>query len=210
LPKRAPTPSDLAERDAFAALVNDSLPMIRASAETWRNGLAAFVTLVTAAVAIKGRDTTADLAWQWRLVVASLTFGGLLIAVLGLWQALGAQAGTRAGKQTFHDVQDTYGSVAAYKVSLATTAARRLGIARRAVAVALALILAGICAAWLAPSRTVQPPAALRVDHGGTATCGTLASADGGYMRLQVKGYNDPVAIALTEITNITVVATCN
>lgn len=199
-PQRAPTPSDLAERDAFANLGNDALPAIRASAETWRNGLAVFITAVTAGVAVKGRDITVDLAWPWRRLVASLTFGGLLIAVAGLWQALGAQAGTRAGKQSFHDVQVNYGSVAAYRISLAATAARRLSIARRTVAVALplalALILGGICAALQAPSKTTQPTAALRVDHRGAATCGALSSADGGYVRLKVKGRNDPIAPA--------------
>lgn len=206
-PQRAPTPSDLAERDAFAALVNDSLPMIRASAETWRNGLAAFITLVTAGVAISGRDTTADLPWHWRVIVASFTLGGLLIAVFGLWQALGARAGATAGKQTFREVQDIYGSVAAYKVSLAITAARRLSIARRAVAVALTLILVGICTAWLAPTRAAQPTGALHVDPHETATYGTLVSEDSQYLRLTVKGCNDSPVIAQSEATNVTVVA---
>jgi hypothetical protein len=43
----------------------------------------------------------------------------------------------------------------------------------------------------------MQPPAALRVDHSGKATCGALVSADGGYTRLKVNDYNAPVTLAL-------------
>ncbi|MBV9161691.1 MAG: hypothetical protein JO309_09815 [Pseudonocardiales bacterium] len=50
----------LAERDAFTALARQSLPEVRASAETWCNGLTAFLTLVTTTMIIKGRDTTAE------------------------------------------------------------------------------------------------------------------------------------------------------
>ncbi|MDQ3152790.1 MAG: plasmid pRiA4b ORF-3 family protein [Actinomycetota bacterium] len=74
---------------------NPSLPAVRASAEAWRSGLTAFLTLVTTEVIIKGRDTTAGLPTSWRVLVTVLIGGGLALAVAGLWRVLAAQAGTR-------------------------------------------------------------------------------------------------------------------
>ena len=55
------SPSSLEERDHFAEFNAQSLAILRPSAQTWRNGLVAFITLVTIGVIIKGSDTTA--AW---------------------------------------------------------------------------------------------------------------------------------------------------
>jgi len=93
-PAAPPSPSDLKERDRYATLTSESLVTVRASAQTWRNGLAAFITLVTTGVVIEGRDNTAGLTAGWRIVVTALIAGGLALAVVGLWQALAAEAGT--------------------------------------------------------------------------------------------------------------------
>src|SRR5664279_324289 len=93
-PTAPPSKNDLAERDRYAKRSAESLADVRASAQTWRNGLTAFITLVTTGVVIKGRDATADLASDWRTLVTVLIGGGLLLATVGLWQALAAEAGT--------------------------------------------------------------------------------------------------------------------
>ncbi|WP_419993809.1 hypothetical protein [Streptomyces boninensis] len=152
-PTRAPTAADLAERDAFRAMSAASLDAVRSSAEAWRNGLSAFVTLVTTGVVIKGRDTTSVLSTGWKAALTVLIGGGLLAALLGLWQALAAQAGTRPRATTLGAVLDRYGSVAAYQVALAAAAARRLRRAQYLVALALALLLAGIVVTWWAPAK---------------------------------------------------------
>lgn len=151
LPEQAPTPADLAERDEFQKLVAESLPSVRASAETWRNGLAAFVTLVTTAVVIKGRSTTADMSTSWRIAITILIALGLALAVVGLWQALAAQAGAPE-VLTLADIHTRYGSVQAYQVATALRAARRLAFARYAVAAALTSLLTGIVFTWWAPA----------------------------------------------------------
>lgn len=155
LPERGPTPADLAERDQFRKLVEDSLPAVRASAEAWRNGLAAFITLVTTAVLLKGRSTTSDLSGGWRVAVTIPVGLGLALAVVGLWQALAAQAGTQPELLTLEAIHARYGSIQAFQVVTAARAARRLVLARYAVATALVLLLTGITLTWWAPAVSV-------------------------------------------------------
>jgi heme A synthase len=159
LPDHAPTPADLAERDQFQKLVAESLPAVRASAETWRNGLAAFITLVTTAVVIKGRSTAAEVPTGWRIAITILIALGIALAVTGLWQALAAQAGTRPEALTLADIHHRYGSVQAYQIAIALQAGRRLTLARYAVAAALTALLTGIALTWWAPTTPTTPPA---------------------------------------------------
>jgi hypothetical protein len=158
-PARAPSKSDLDERDRYAKLTAGSMDTVRGSAKTWRTGLTAFITLVTTGVVIKGRDTTAGLVGGWRAAVTILIGGGLLLAVVGLWQALAAEAGTDPKKQTLQDIRAAHGTLTAYEVHLADNAAHRLEWGRRAVAAAVVLLLAGIVATWWAPA---APPNAVR------------------------------------------------
>jgi len=99
--------------------------------------------------------------------------------------------------------------VQAYQVGQAAAAARRLQAARALVAAALGLLLAGVLLTWWAPAAPATPPAYLEVSRPGGAVCGTLDSADGGVLRLTVAGVHEPVAIPLTMVTNLAVVAAC-
>jgi hypothetical protein len=208
-PAAAPTKSDLAERDRYAERTTGSLDAVRSSAQTWRTGLTAFITLVTTGVIIKGRDTTADLATDLRILVTILIGGGLLLAVIGLWQALAAEAGTDPRTQTLEDIRAVHGSLDAYDVHLAAKMARGLQRGRRAVAVAVLFLLAGITATWWAPTAEPSPQAYLTVTHHGDVTCGTLQSADGGQLRLTVTGGHEPVVIALSQVTNLALTTAC-
>jgi hypothetical protein len=49
-PAAPPSKADLAERDRYAKRTAESLDGVRASAQTWRTGLTAFITLVTTGV----------------------------------------------------------------------------------------------------------------------------------------------------------------
>jgi hypothetical protein len=209
LPEQAPTAADLAERDAFAKLAASSLEVTRRSAETWRVGLSAFVTLVTAGVVIKGRDSTSTLTTEWRWAVTVLLGGGLVLAVLGLWQVLGAQAGLPR-PITLAEIHGEHVSVAAYEVSIAAAAADRIRWSQRLVASALVLLVAGVIATWWAKTAPPDPPGYLKVTHGETTTCGKLLSGDAGQVRLQVAGVKDPVAVPATAVTNLAVVAACS
>jgi hypothetical protein len=136
-----------------------SMETVRASAKTLRTGLTAFITLVTTGVIIRGRDTTLGLQGGWRALVTVLVGGGLL-AVVGLWQALAAEAGTDPKKQTLQEIRAGYGTLAAYQVHLADVAARRLQWGQRAVAAAVVFLLAGIAVTWWAPAAAAPAPPA--------------------------------------------------
>lgn len=164
-PARAPSLADLSERDRYARLTAASIDAVRASAQTWRNGLTAFITLVTTGVIIKGASTTTGLTTSWRLVVTILIGGALVLASVGLWQALAAEAGTDPKQQTLHDIRAGYGTLTAYQVHLAAQAARRLQWGRRAVAAAVITLLAGIIASWWAPADPPSSPAHTTIGH---------------------------------------------
>lgn len=209
-PASAPSKADLEERDRYAQLAAASMETVRASAQTWRTGLTAFITLVTTGVVIKGRDTTAGMAGSWRALVTVLVGGGLLLAVVGLWQALAAEAGTDPKKQTLQDIRTGYGTLDAYQVHLADQAARRLQWGQRAVVAAVVFLLAGIAVTWWAPAAAAPShPTYVRVVRGQSVTCGALQSAGAGQLRLTVRGSHNPVVIPLSSITSISVTIDC-
>jgi hypothetical protein len=207
-PRSAPSEGSLAERDAFAAMARQSLQEVRSSAEAWRNGLTAFLTLVTTGVIIKGRDTTADLSVSWRLAVTLLVGGGLACAVAGLWRVLAAQAGTRYRLSTRQDLRRDYGSVETYHVAIAAEAVGRLDAGRRLAIAALTLLLTGVAVSWWAPAEAADAPTYLRIESATTRTCGALVSADDGRIRLATSDTR-LTAVPVNQITGLTVVRSC-
>lgn len=202
-------PISAADRDAFDTLVNDALPAVRSMATAWRTGLTGLVTLVTTGVILTGHSATSTLTTPWRTAV-TLTVGiGLAAAAVGLWHTLAAEVGTRARLHSLQDIRSRYASVAAYQVGLAAAASRRLQTARGFVAAALALLLTGVLLTWWAPPAPTQPPAYLRITTTGGVTCGVLASADAGVIRLNIYGSHEPVVIPLTTVTNMAVTSAC-
>jgi hypothetical protein len=170
LPAAPPSPRDLEERDRYATLTSESLTTVRQSAQTWRNGLAAFITLVTTGVIIKGRDNTAALTVGWKIGVTILIGGGLALAVVGLWQALIAEAGTGIQVQTLEEIRADYLTLDAYQVSLAVKAANRLQWGRYVVVGALVFLMAGVVVTWWAPAHVTRK----------MTICGTLHAGGNG------------------------------
>jgi hypothetical protein len=208
-PAKAPSQADLDERDRYAKLTAGSIGIVRGSAQAWRTGLTAFITLVTTGVVIKGRDTTAGLTTGWRTLITVLIGGGLLLAVLGLWQALTAEAGTDPKKQTLQDIRAIHGTLTTYEVYLAAKAASRLQWGRRAVAGAVTLLLAGIAVTWWAPAAAPSPSAHVTVARGHAITCGTLQPTGVGQLRLTVHGSHNPVIIPFSQITSLALTTAC-
>ncbi|GAA3951874.1 hypothetical protein [Actinoplanes auranticolor] len=203
-------PVSVADREAFEALANAALPAVRGMAAAWRTGLAALVTLVTTGVVLKGRDAATGLPVPWRIAMTVAIGGGLALALVGLWQALGAEVGAKTRMLSLSEIRRHHASVQAYTVSVAVAAGRRLQRARSLVAVALAALLVGVLLTWWAPAPKADPPANVKVTHGGGVACGALKSADGGSMRLKVAGQDAAVVIPLGAVTNIAVVASCS
>jgi hypothetical protein len=208
-PAQAPSRSDLDERDRYARLTAASVDTVRGSAQAWRNGLTVFITLVTTAVVFQGRDTTAGLTAGWRTAITILIGGGLLLAVLGLWQTLAAEAGTDPEKQTLQDIRAIHGTLTAYEIHLAASAARRLQWGRRAVAGAITALLTGIALTWWAPATASQPPAYVTVTHSHAVTCGIPQPSATGSLRLAVHGRTDPVTIPFSQIISLLSAASC-
>jgi len=171
--------------------------------------MAALITLATAGVFIQGRTATADLTAGWRAAVTALIGGGLVAAVVGLWQALSAEAGTRTATQTLADIHTRHASVLAYQVALAGVAGASLRRARNAVATALGLLLTGVMLTWWAPAAPAEPPAYVVVHTADSTTCGKLSTADGGWLRISVAGAHEPAVIPLAAVRNLAVVASC-
>ena len=202
-------PVSAADREAFDALVKESLPAVRSMVAAWRTGLTALVTLVTTGIILKGRTDTTTLTMPWRIAVTLAIGVGLALAIVGLWHTLAAEVGARTRLHTLDDIRRNYASVQAYQVGQAAAACRRLQTARTLVAAALGLLLAGVLLTWWAPAAPATPAAYLRVSRSGGSICGTLESADGGILRLAVAGAHEPVVIPLTTITNLTVTPAC-
>lgn len=204
-----PRPVSAADREAFDALVRDSLPAVRSMVAAWRTGLTALITLVTTGIIVKGRTDTTALALPWRITVTLAIGAGLTLAITGLWHILAAEVGARARLLTLDDIRAQYASVQAYQVGQAAAAGRRLQTARALVAAALGLLLIGVLLTWWAPAAPAKPPAYLKVARYGGTVCGVLESADGGTLRLTVPGVHEPVAIPLTTVTNLAVTPAC-
>jgi len=189
-------------------MAGGSAEAVRGSAKTWETALTAFITLITAGVILKGRDSTADLTTVWRLPVVVLAGGGLLLAVAGLWLTVAAEAGTHPQAKTLQDIRAAHGTLDAYQAYLAVRAAHRLRWGIRLAAAAMTLLITGVIATWLAPG-----PATARtyiaVTHGHSVTCGTPEPASAGQMRISVPGESQPAVIRITQITAVTLTTAC-
>jgi hypothetical protein len=208
LPKKAPSPVDIESRERFDKLVEASLEQVRSSAERWRGGLAALVTLVTGGLLIKGPDAAADLKTTWRVILTVLAGSGIAAAIYGLWQALKAAAGAPK-TEDLDKIIATYGSVAFYESVQAKRAADALRRARGALMVSLPLLGAALVAWWWAGAKAPSPPAYVEVDTAKSSICGTLKSGDNGHLRVQVGGEERPRVISFAKVKNIKLKSSC-
>jgi hypothetical protein len=207
-PAGAPTLAELAERDRYASMATASAEAVRGSAKTWQAAITAFITLVTAGVIIKGRDSTADMAAGWRIAIVALAGGGLLLAVFALWQTVAAEAGTHPGIKSLPEIRQSHGTLAAYQVYLAVQSARRLRIGIGSAAAAMALLITGIVAVWLAPAAPSQA-AYIAVTSAHSAACGTPLPAPAGELLLSVANAPAPAAMPFSQISAISLTTTC-
>jgi hypothetical protein len=161
-PSAGPTAESLQDRTRWQELSEHSLAATQAAAEKWRTGLAAFVTLATGGLLLKGPSAASDVATGWRIALTILALGGLLAAIAGLWLALQAAAGMPA-KLNLTDVVAKYGGVRQFEVACALTASARLRLARFVIAGSLLLFVAAIGTWWWAPPRPAEVPALISI-----------------------------------------------
>lgn len=204
-PPSAPTPTDIADRDAFDNLVDQALIDVRASADKWRSGLAALVTLSTTALLISGPASASDLAGATRYWIVGLLVLGLIAALAGLWLALTAANGVPANA-TYYQIRATYGSVREFRVHVACHAAKLLGVARWVVAVGLVAFIAAMTIWWLVPPNEPK----ISIVTATETYCGELKSADGQVYRIRVTGESTPRSIPFSDVVNVGVVSECD
>ena len=132
-PSAGPTADNVQDQTLWQQLSEQSLASTQVAAEKWRTGLAAFVTLATGGLLLKGPSAASDVTTGWRIALTILALGGLLAAIVGLWLALRAAAGTPA-KLNLTEVVAMYGGVRQFEVATALAASAQLRLARRVVA----------------------------------------------------------------------------
>jgi hypothetical protein len=207
-PPRGPTPTEVVDAARWAELADSSLATTQAAAEKWRTGLAAFVTLVTGGLLLRGPGAAQDVPRSWLVPLTILAALGLALAVIGLWLALGAAAGSPA-RANLVEVTKRYGGVRQFEIVMASAASERLTWARRCVAASLLLLGSTVLVWWWTPAKPANPPAFVQVQQGPIAICGTLLSGDGGVLRIQVSGEQKPRTIDYGKVRNIHVVVSC-
>jgi len=195
----------MAQRAAFDDMSRKSATDVAASAERWRNGLAALTTVITAGLLIKGPANAADLTFWWRVGLTTLFGAGILASIAGTWLALRAAAGVPTS-MTFSDLVRRYGAVDLYRLLLADKAAQSLRRARICAVIALVLLGVGVLAWWWAPAAT---SALVQVDHAGGQACGTIVSSDNTGLRLATRDNTARTTIAWSTITSIKPVKNC-
>jgi hypothetical protein len=207
-PSAGPTEANLQDQIRWRELSEQSLSATQAAAEKWRTGLAAFVTLATGGLLLKGPDAASDVTTGWRIALTILALGGLLAAIAGLWLALQAAAGTPA-TLTLTDIVARYGGVRQFEVACAQAASARLRVARLVVAGSLLLFVAAIGTWWWAPPSPARPAGLITITTPGGVVCGSLVGACDGAFSVQLANGSGQVTVPFGTATNVQIASSC-
>jgi hypothetical protein len=207
-PPAGPTTDNLQDQALWEQLSSQSLTATQVAAEKWRTGLAAFVTLATGGLLLKGPEAASNVTTSWRIALTILALGGLLAAIAGLWLALQAAAGTPA-KLNLTEVVAKYGGVRQFEIATALDASRQLRLARRVIAGSLLLFVAAIGTWWWAPPKPAQPPALISITTPTGTVCGTLINAHDRAFAVQQANTSGQTRIPYTSTINVQIVTSC-
>ena len=204
-PDRAPTVEDLDNRQLWDTLSSSSLQSTQAAAEKWRNGLAAFITIVTGSLLFKGPGFATQVPTNWRALLSVLTGLGLAAAIGGLWLALRAAAGTPA-HLNLSDITRRFGGVKQFQVACAAKASEALRWGKLLVLLSLVTLgTAALCWSWtpIIP----RGVAMVRVDSQGHFLCGTLVYMTRHNVQLATDGVR--VMIRTDDVISVVPVTHC-
>lgn len=201
---RPPTAADLEEEAAWTTLVTDQLTTVRKSAENWRTGLAAIVSVITASWVIKGPADVQSLERPASYGVGILLALGLASAIFGAWMCITAANGKPS--LVTRDEIHTLGGISGFSLSRAKAAARQLRLAQGATVLALVLLASSIGLTWYGPRAT---SVSLDVERRNLpSVCGTLVAFRDGYVDLKPPGALT-MRIRLDDIIGLRGVSTC-
>jgi hypothetical protein len=154
-PPAAPSAGEVANERDFRKLVDGSLEATRKSAEAWRTGAAALVTLLTAGLFIKGPEEASELSTSWRGVLTAAFGIGMICALGGLWEILKAAAGTPEVSE-YDEIVKQYGSIKGAEISAAREAAGQIEMGRNLIITALVALLLGLGLWWWASAEEAK------------------------------------------------------
>ncbi len=210
LPSGPPDPGAAFELAHWERLAESALPRSSAGAQTWRNGLAGFITLVASAAILKGPDV-ADMPGPWKQLTVVLVLGALCFAVCGLWIALSAESPPERITNR-RAILDTYGSVTAYEQKVAEASSEKIALAKSAVLVSIVCLLAAIGCWSLSPGAAAEPSKMLvgtKTATGHELICGDVRGVVGGAVLVAVGEEPNPRPIPLTSVESMTLVGSC-
>lgn len=210
-PSTGPSGEALGNLIRWQTLQEGSAAQSTKTAETWRNGLAGFVTLLTSVLIFKGADI-ADVAEPQKYGVSVLIAAGALAAIRGLWLALAAEAPPMADVEYCATISE-HKTIAAYEQQVQRESASKLSKARRWIFVSLLAIFAGTITWWLSPAAD-KPKSSIQVtwsdqDGAKQTVCGTQTAASSGKIAILVGDAEVPTIIQLSSVVAIKIVSKC-
>lgn len=203
-PPPTPTAAEVLAEEQWAEFTEMSASEVAGSATRWQEGMAALTSALAAGILIANAPDASALDPEWRAWVLLAVIVAALGGLVGLGCVLTASAGvpTTITRKQF---AAKYITAEEFRRQKMRSVAWRIRVARYAV---VGSILATICAAvllWVAPGEEPM----LNVQTGDGSSCGAVESADGGEIRLQVRGERNPRVIPLHDVTNLSVVGSC-
>lgn len=208
--RNAPSATALHDLQRWAELRSGALARAQKSADTWRNGLAGFVTLLLSVLILKGSALTDVTGWA-RWAIALCFIGGAGCAIAGLWRALIAQVPNES-RVDYDDVIAKHGSIATYELELAALSQCRIKQAQRFVMVALGALIVGMFVWWVAPGPTPSPRVHVTWSDQGAVRkiCGELLPAPDRRITVRANSQSDPMTIPVTKILQLDAVPSCS
>lgn len=200
-PTSGPTQEDIENAEAWEKVATSSAESVVNSAEKWRDGLAALVTLITGGLIIAGPDGF-DMPTAWRIAATIITTVGIGCAAVGCFLALSVSAG-RPSVADLPSIAAKYHSVQNFTAIQAAKKIKRVASVQALAIFAVAALVLGAGAWSMAPKLQTKPVTPkFSVDVGKSTYCGDLVSADKGVIVLAVTGEKDHRVLPYKSVTN--------
>jgi hypothetical protein len=179
--------------EELRALDRSQLALVRATAEKWRNGLAALLALITAVSVVKGRGTVEDLSQSAKIAVGVLMLLALVAAAAGTLLAMRAAFGLPARRALTGEADE----LDVLRDRQALDAAHGLRLAIALTLLSLALLAGAVGVDFYGPPAD-KAKQNLRVTTPSTGeVCGTVQSSASGSVTLKTSA--GPVVVELVD-----------
>jgi hypothetical protein len=148
-----PTAEDFAMAQALDLALPNELATVREQGKNWVGALTALTGLVALVTVLKGPESTTDLVWWLRLIVAGLAIGSLVLLALGVRKAYTAAYGSPGEELVINRavVTGLYARVMSIRE-------RTADASREALKQAVKFSMLGVAAIMLATVLTWFPP----------------------------------------------------